>query len=192
MTSFEATFTDHLLWWHLELSSPPPLLIPKSIVSVVLSLHCLWKLINKVRFVRLHLRSITSFNSFLGWVAVHIFKLNLMNRFEYVILNHIHRHASVTRFFFFLILTSKAQNLCQLTFHKTDILWPLCIIRWWIACQKVTNRECLPLLQWWELRYCKNGKKWLYLTPEISKENVSMLANTETNCLMPISSLALV
>lgn len=135
--------------------SPQPL-IPKSIVSIELSLHCLWKLINKVRFVRLHLRSITSFNSFLGWVAVHIFKLNLMKGFESTY--HIHRHTSVTPFFFSLRLTSKAQNPGQLTFHKTDIVWSSYIIKWWIACQKVTNRECLSLLKVWEIDSCRNGE----------------------------------
>jgi len=79
------------------------------------------------------------------------------------------------------MLTSKVQNLWQLTFHKADIIWSPYIIKWWIACQRVTNSEWLPPLQPWELQYCKNGKKWLHPLPKNSKENTSMLVNTETH-----------
>lgn len=53
----------------------------------------------------------------------------------------------------FHILTSKAHNLCKLTFHKTKIIWSSYII-WWLitAAKKVTNCECL--LQLHHENYC--------------------------------------
>lgn len=105
--------------------------------------YSLWKLINTVRFVRLQLTGISSLNSFPGWLVVHIFKLNLMKGLGSSPLT-IFTSTLVWHGSFFHILTSKAHNLCKLTFHKTKIIWSPYII-WWLitAVKKVTNCECL-------------------------------------------------
>lgn len=106
----------------------------------------LWKLINTVRIFRVQLTSITSSNSlFFSWL-VHILKLNLMNEVGWIILT-IFTGTLVHPGSLFHILTSKAHNLCKLTFHKTKIIWSSYII-WWLitAAKKVTNCECLQQL----------------------------------------------
>ena len=120
-------------------SSPPS----KSTGSGVHMPYCLWKPINTVRFVRLQLTGITSLSSFPSWLVVHIFKLNLMKGAGEITLT-VFPGTLVCHGSFFYILTSKAHNLCKLTFHKTEIIWSSYII-WWLitAVRKVTSRECL-------------------------------------------------
>lgn len=91
------------------------------------------KLINTIRSVCLKWQKIASFYSFLAWLSVHIFKLNLMKRAGWMMPAYIHRHTSVTQLSF-CALTSKApDNLRWLAFHKTKITWSSYIICWLIA-----------------------------------------------------------
>lgn len=141
MSSFEAMFTGHLLWWHLEFFSlsvsllhPRPshsLSLKFFFVGMMSKLQSSWKthqcckMCQRPDKKRAHLLTLD--------LRVTLLKWNLMKKAEQMMLAWTHRHTRVMQHCF-CTLTSKApDNLCWVAFHKTKITRSSYIIYWLIA-----------------------------------------------------------